>query len=113
MNIEKYIIGYLNEHLPEIHVGADVPNPRPDECITVERTGGSADRIVLDHPQITLQCWAKSRAEAADLADKADHLMLDMDGPSVPVVERNSLYNYPDSRGNPRYQIVYDIIAYR
>lgn len=112
MNIEAAVIAYLSEELPGIHVSADLPNPRPDKAITLERTGGSLDGHVLDHPTIAVQCWASSRLEAALLADQVDETMRNWNDPSVPSIERSGKYNFPDEYGNPRYQIVFDLLFY-
>lgn len=113
MNIEKVIIAYLAPLIPDVRVSGDVPNPRPEKLVTVERTGGEAANIVCDYPRLAIQCWASSRAKAAELAYKVDDLLLDIDDPSIPDISRSGLYNFPDEAGNPRYQITYDIIAYR
>lgn len=113
MNIEKAIIKYLGSVMPDTVVCGDVPNPRPKKLVTVERTGGSADSIVLDRPQLAVQCWAETRVEAADLAYEVDSLIAEIDDQEIPEISRSSLYNYPDEDGNPRYQIVYDAVTYR
>lgn len=112
MNIEALLIAYLSNELPDINVSADLPNPRPSKAITVERTGGREDSIVLDHPTIAIQCWASTRLEAALLADEVDRVMRDWNDPGVPDVLRSGKYNFPDEYGNPRYQLVYDLIVY-
>lgn len=112
MNIEKAIIDYLKPLMPDVKVSGDVPNPRPKLLVTVERTGGSSDSIVLDHPQIALQCWASTRYGASELAYRVDKAMKGFDGPEIAHIERSSLYNFPDDKGNPRYQITYEAVVY-
>lgn len=112
MNAEIAVISYLSDAIPDVNVSADLPNPRPEKAITIERTGGAENSIVLDHPTIAIQCWANTRLEAALLADEVDKAMRVWDNPSVPDVQRSGKYNFPDEYGNPRYQLVYDLIVY-
>lgn len=112
MNIEGEIIGYLSGRLPGVAVRGDVPNPRPDRLVTVERTGGSADSIVLDRPQISIMCWAPSRPAASELALEVDDALRGWDDPRVPSFERSGLFNFPDSDGSPRYQLTFEGVAY-
>ena len=112
-NIEKFLIDYLRPLLPDVTVASDVPNQRPEKLVTIERTGGGADSIVLDRPLIMVQCWASSRVKACDLAATVDSLLLDIDAIDLCSIERTGLYNYPDEHGNQRYRITYQIIAYR
>lgn len=112
-NIEKILIDYLMPLLPDVTVSSDVPNPRPEKLVTVERTGGGADSIVLDRPQVMIQCWAKTRLDAYHLAADVDHLVSEIDNLELCDIVRTGLYNYPDEHGNQRYRITYQIIAYR
>lgn len=112
MNIEATIISYLSEK--GIKAVADIPADRPGEFVTVERTGGSHDSVVLDRPTVAVQAWSTTRYKASELMDKVDSLMLGL--PSVSGVsrcKRNSMYNYPDESGQPRYQAVYDLVTYK
>lgn len=113
MDIESVLIKHLTEAFPEIDVCGDVPIPRPETLITVERVGGRADNIVLDYPRVAVQCWAPTRADAAELAYQVDSALLDIDDVRIPDMERSELYNFPDEHGNPRYQIVVEVTAYR
>lgn len=114
MNIEKAVIGYLGPLLPGVTVAGDVPNPRPAKLVTVERTGGGSEQKVLDRPQLALQCWAQTREEASELAYQVDVLMDDIDvNTDIPDMKRTGLYNFPDEKGNPRYQVTFEAVTYR
>lgn len=113
VNVEQILIDYLIPLLPGVTIAADVPNPRPEKLVTIERTGGGADSIVLDRPALMVQCWAKSRVEASNLAYEVDALILDIDHADICKIDRTGLYNFPDEKGNPRYQITYSAVAYR
>lgn len=112
MNIEKEIIQYLSDEMPEIPVYADVPNPRPDTMVSIERTGGVSDSIVIDRPQISIMCWAPSRLEASELAYRVDKIIRDWDNLHVVDIERSGLFNFPDADGSPRYQITLEGTTY-
>lgn len=111
MNIEATIISYLKEC--GINAVSDVPKNRPDEFVTVERTGGSHDSFVLDRPTVAVQAWSTTRYNASELMMEVDELMRSLTSvEGVNRCTRNSLYNYPDESGHPRYQAVYDLVTY-
>ena len=110
MDIEETIITWLNSHLI-IDAYADVPNPRPDSFITVERVGGGIDSVIISRPRVAIQCWSTSRAAAASLAyEVAEELKEMVCETDISKVEINSLYNFPDETGNnARYQLVVNL----
>lgn len=110
VDIEATIIAYLKNAGYAAY--ADVPNPRPETFVTVERTGGGLDSLVIDRPTVAVQSWANTRLEASKLSMEVDgHLrQMALAIPDVCYVERDSLYNWPDEYGNnARYQGVYHI----
>lgn len=114
IDIEELLVAYLSENL-DIPVAADVPE-NTDEIesfISLERTGGHFDSIVLDHPTVAIQCWATTRKYAKDLAYQVDSFIRAMPDVyyNVADVSRNSLYNFPDIKTRkPRYQLVADFL---
>lgn len=109
MNVEAAIISHLREGGFDAY--ADVPNPRPAQFVTVERTGGSS-RYGIDRPTVAVQSWAPTRYEASELAAAVDARMESLvDVPDVTRCARNSMYNYPDEN-QARYQAVYDLVTY-
>lgn len=113
LDIELAIIDYLKE-LVEWPVVADVPNPRPERFVRIERTGGSDLERYVDQPTVAVQSWAPTRFEASVMAQDVDALLLDMPGEVMNVMscERNSLYNFPDPDSKQaRYQGVYDFVT--
>lgn len=66
------VIDYLADLLPDYGetclVVKQVPNPRPSKFVQVFRTGGPTHNLVVDGAQLTVECWAETDAEAADLA---------------------------------------------
>jgi hypothetical protein len=112
LNIEAALIAWLGVRC-EVPVSADVPAKRPPAFITVERTGGPRENVVVDRPAIAIQCWAETRDKALQLAYSIDAILLGFTGVAgVNKVIRGSLYNFPDGK-NPRYQIVVDFVTTR
>lgn len=111
MNVEAAVIEYLNKC--GFKAFADVPNPRPEEFVTVERTGGSSDSQRIDRPTIAVQAWSKTRYSASELMSKVDSCMDGLTGDSrIAKCKRNSLSNFP-SDSLARYQAVYDLVTYK
>lgn len=110
MNVEAEIIRYLSDC--GIKAYADVPNPRPDEFVTVELTGGTIEYGRVGRPTVAIQSWSRSRYSASELAIRVDSLMRDIVSvPTFARCRRNSLYNFPDE-AQARYQGVYDLVTY-
>lgn len=111
MKVEAALVAYLSGAL-DVSVHADVPNPRPDLLVTVGRTGGGKEQLVIDKPTVAVQCWAPTRSQAADLALEAEAAM-----DALPSewwcyrAEKNSDYWFPGEGGEPRWQLVYDLLV--
>ena len=109
MKVEAALVAYLSDAL-RCPVKADVPNPRPDKLVTVERTGGGSDGKAIDRPTVAVQCWAGTRSEALALSQEAERAMDAL--PSQNWCYRsskNSDYYFPGEGDEPRYQLVYDL----
>ena len=107
MNAEALLIGFLKERVPGVQVRASVPPDRPDSFITVERTGGRADRF-FDRPIIAIQAWDQTPYKASELAIKIRDALPDLvEIPDVTSFAGSSMYNWPDADSKQaRYQIV-------
>lgn len=81
MDAERMAVDALNAS-PEVPATAyyDVPEERPGEFITVQRTGGTRGEGALETPTLLVQCWAGSRARACAVADAAARALLGMPG---------------------------------
>lgn len=114
VDIELEVIRYLTESL-DCTAYAEVPNPRPDRFVTVERTGGTQTLMgAVDRPIVAVQSWERTRREAERLSAEVDALMLAMplDVMNVMGCDRNSLYNFPDpDSGQSRYQGLYELVT--
>lgn len=91
---------FLNGAPPDLlgmHFSTDVPARRPPAFVTVERVGGDASQF-QDHPQVAIQVWAQSRAEAERLCGliKSDLNSRFRYNPAVSLLELGSQINFPD-----------------
>lgn len=65
------VIGHLSDVL-DVPVVRTVPNPRPDEFITVLRTGGAVDLNPLtEGAQLTIEAWSTRSSTSFALAREA------------------------------------------
>lgn len=105
LNAQAAVRGYLARSL-DVPVCVSVPNPRPEKCVTVRREGGriQSDKH-RDKPGIGIYVYAKTEAEAADLAAEVSALMLKahrLDG--IADVQEEAFYSSPDLESNtPRW----------
>lgn len=61
------VVGYLQTFVG-FPVGHDVPDPRPDEFVTVVRGGGVRQTVVSDNPTLLFECWGPTPEAAMDVA---------------------------------------------
>lgn len=83
----------------------DVPKDTPDEFVTAEQTGGGGS--FLEEVMLDIDCWAKTRKRAKELADLVAAAVSDFDDePNIfnPKVTNTYRMNDPDS-GRPRYVV--------
>lgn len=109
-DIESELVNYLLDS--GFAAFGDVPEDKrkPQEFVTVERTGGTATEHVKDDAMVAVQSWAASRADASILAIKVDESVRGfLRNPRVCKVRRQSLVNFPSENGEPRYQAIYEI----
>ena len=90
---------------------SNVPKDRPDEFVTVERTGGYVEDMV-DHPVIAIQTWSQSAASAEKGASdiRMAAILGDVpDGVHSMRVNSGPYKFYDEESMQPRYQTVYDV----
>ncbi|MFT9821152.1 hypothetical protein [Lysinibacillus sp. NPDC056185] len=93
-----------------VPVATRVPNPRPPAFVTVQRHGGIRATRVSDSPQVGVECWGASDADAHDLAQLVRALLGSLPGqqldglPVYRVQEWSGPANLPDPASEqPRY----------
>lgn len=117
VNIEKVIIAWLSANVGSGWlVFGDQPSPRPEKYLTVDRTGGPRESMVLDKAEILIEVYHKtSRVDASDKAYELADIL-----PNLTTLEPitrskvNSVVKLDDLVGQYwRYQIYVDIYARR
>lgn len=116
MNTEVIVIQYLKNYL-NWSVTGEVPDSLPDKFITVERSGGAREAMVLDMAEIQVSVYSKnSKLEAAVMADQIADIMpsLVKDYEDVTRSKVNSIIQFDDTVRKYRRYIVYlDVFARR
>lgn len=112
-NVEASLIAWLPDKVGA-PAYAQVPDPRPDAFLTVERTGGIAT-IGIDNPTVAVSAWAETAYEASQLALKVRDAML-MDAVEIPQIRHVDVgsgpYSDPDSESRmQRYQTVFNMVT--
>lgn len=80
-----------------VSVSASVPEKRPKEFITIERTGGGFEHG-KDEVNLAIQCWAESTAKVYELALVARLVLVNLRELVSEVCSSRveSIYNFPD-----------------
>ena len=112
MDAERTLVDYLNGLNLSAQAYYDVPSKRPESFIAVERTGGPLTDIVVERPLMDVQCWAKSRRDAALLAEsvKSALRVIQYSVPDCFHASITSTFRDTDlESGTPRYHVVTEI----
>lgn len=93
---------------------AQVPDPRPESFLTVERTGGIST-IGVDYPTVAVRAWAGNAYEASELAISVRDAML-LEAVEIPQVRHVDVgsgpYSSPDSDSRQQaYQTVFNMVT--
>ena len=112
--IEKIILDYISEELPDVPCYMERPETKPDgEYILLEKTGSSLSNH-LPKATIAVQSYAPTLQKAAELNEEAKAVLLraavldDISG-----VYLQTDYNFTDTTTKqPRYQAVFDFYYY-
>ena len=104
MDVERAVAKRLMD-ATGIKAVLEVPGERPDEFISVEMTGGSADRF-MKTASLAVQSWAQTRMRAAEMARLVEQATFDLtDEPNIFRAVPNGSYRWPDpDSGQPRSQ---------
>lgn len=111
-NIETIVVSWLDS-ITTVPVSGNIPDQRPPKFITVDRTGGPRESMVLDKAEILIEVYDKeSRLDASDLAnDIADKIIqLEAFDENITHASVNSVVNLDDLIGQfSRYQVYCDV----
>lgn len=111
-DVEALIVQWGNsvDELPSFH--SEVPKHRPNQFITVERTGGESERF-RDLPTVAIQAWAETRAEASDLIRKVEHAVNTnlRFHENIARITTNAITNFPGPEGEQRYQALLSLVV--
>lgn len=109
MDIERTVAQRLNGSTGfEVYI--EVPDPRPDEFITVELTGGQAQRFIKT-PTLAIQSWAQTRKRAYEMAQIVEQACIDLvDESNIFTAQPSGTYRWPDPESRQaRYQMTLDL----
>lgn len=113
VNIEKVVIAFLDANKATgFDVYGDMPDPRPEGFVLVDRTGGPRDNVVQDRSEMLIEVYQKdSRQDASDEAYRiADILPALLEVEAITTVKVNSVVKLDDLLGQYwRYQIYVDV----
>lgn len=116
-NVEKLVIAWLDDHAQITWpVHGDMPDPRPESFILVDRTGGPRESMVLDAAELLIEVYhQKSREMASDEANKIADLIPELKQlESITRAKVNSVIKLDDTIGKYyRYQIYVDVFNRR
>lgn len=117
-NIEILVIEWLNSVAGvDYPASGNVPDPRPASFITVDRTGGPRESMVLDRAEILIEVYHKtSRLDASNKANEIADLIpqLTAYNANITHADVNSVVNLDDTLAQySRYQVYCDIYLRR
>ena len=112
MDIERFVAAKVAE-TTGLKCVLEVPEIRPGEFVSVQRTGGPEKRF-SSSPTLAVQSWAKTRRRAAEIAMTVRNALMGlMAFDCVFAVEIEKTYRWPDPEsGHERYQTVVNMTIY-
>lgn len=108
-NAEKIVIDYLTSK-GFSNVFAEIPNPRPENMIVLETTGGTyANNSTVAEVDLAVQAYSTTRFQASSLALSVHEKLITMadEVSNVATCEVGVPYNWTDDC--PRYQMTLKI----
>lgn len=115
-NIEVLVIEWLdtfNGSANDWVVSGDKPKDLPEQFITVDRTGGAREAMVLDRAEILIEVYHKtSRIEASEKANEIADMIIQLEAydENITHASINSVVNLDDTLTQyHRYQVYCDV----
>lgn len=114
--IEEIVRDFLGKKLT-VPVLMEVPEKPASQLVIIEKTGGGQENHI-DNSVLTIQSYAPSLYEAAELNKEVKKWMLDgLEGlitlDEIVSVNLNGDYNYTDTASKRyRYQALFEIVHY-
>jgi hypothetical protein len=101
------LVGRTEPYAQGVKFDRVVPATRPDRFVVVRRDGGSV-RGVFDRPRITLDVWAKTDQDVANLARLVTALAFDAPGTNgcVRVEHLSGPLDVTEASGQPRRTVL-------
>ena len=101
--IRGALVGRPESYAQNVYVGRKVPNPRRDRIVICRRDGGNVTGL-FDRPRVAFDVWAKTDADAADLASLIIALAFDAPGANgcLRVEHLSGPNDVADPSGQPR-----------
>ena len=89
-----------------INAVLEVPEDRPSEFISVEMTGGTRERLCIQHASLAVQSWAQTRQRASEIARLVEQAAPGLtEEPNIFRAVANGTYRWPDPESRQaRYQ---------
>ena len=115
LNVQADVRSRLEGALTGATVRVSVPDPMPLPLVVVRREGGRMADQLNDHAGIGVDVWARTEAEAADLAMAASEAILTLplaDGYSRKY-EEVLMSDYDTDRDLPHWYGSYTVNCYR
>lgn len=109
MDAERAVADHLNASSLGANAYYDVPSARPGSFVTVELTGGPRGECGTSAPMLDVTCWAESRRDARELAERVERALEAMPGGSGEVAGAAVTSTFRDrdlESGTPRYHVV-------
>lgn len=117
-DVEEIVVSWLNGMAGAGWAASgNIPDPRPESFITVDRTGGPREAMVLDRAEILIEVYHKtSRKAAKDKANEIADAIIQLESVSDNITHAsiNSVVNLDDVIGQySRYQVYCDVYCRR
>lgn len=100
-DVEQFVVLALQQGLPRIglgsvHVGTQIPNPRPNTFVRIIRAGGTQESLVSEQAWIIVEAYDPIEFDASHLLAVCRAILHAQDGPLFGTFEVSGPVNLPD-----------------